>query len=453
MHSLDVMPIGEGDEFNNAGAVVYIDAEARRRHLVVLGGSGSGKSTMLRNMIAWDIDSGEGVSVIDPHGQLVEDTIGHHIPRRRTNDVIYLNPKDPAVAVAINLLDCPRPELRGLVVANVLAVFKRYWPDAFAAGARMEDIIRNSLFALVEQPEPVSIVAVPKLLTDSGYRAEVLRAVTNAGVLDFFHSQFNTWPPAFRAEAISSVLNKFRAFTTDPMLRAIVGQARSSFSFREALDARQIILCDLAEGLIGRDNARLLGSLIVVQEQLACASRADIKEEERVPHFLYAEEAPTFVGDFGSIFTGSRKFALYLTLVAQSAEMLTDEDISAMFNSAGGLISFRVSGADAERLKKEFGQVSPGVALGDLHELKDRRAYVRRLICDEHGCEPGQPERIATYAPLKSRNVEWRSAIERASNHVYARPRSIVDREIGRFIRKRYPQPEESTKAKRKRKK
>ncbi len=443
---LEPMPLGH--RHNNS--VLYVDAEARRRHLVIFGGTGSGKSTLLRNMIAYDIASGAGITVLDPHGQLCNDVLDHHIGRRRTNDVIYLNPKDPDFVVGLNLLECPRPDFRPLVVSNVLSVFRRLWADAFAAGARMEDIMRNALFALIEQRQPASIIAVPKLLTDSGYRAAALRQATNPAVLDFFHSTYERWPPAFREEAIASVLNKFRAFTTSPLLRSIIGQARSGFSFREALDAGKIILCDLSEGLIGEDNARLLGSLMVVQEKLAALSRGDIPEEERVPHFLYAEEAHTFIGDFQSILTGTRKFGLHLIAATQGTEQLTPEDVSAVFNNAGSLVSFRVSSTDAERLKEEFGRVSPGVVIQDIHELKDRTAYVRRLICDEHGCEPSQPEQIATFAPFqRSPNTAWRSSIVRASNHVYARPRREVDEEIARFMQKKYTAPEEPRKQKR----
>jgi len=429
---LEPVLIGRGDELYNAEPL-YIVPEARRRHLAIFGGTGAGKSTLLRGMIASDIAAGLGCTVTDPHGQLVEDTLDNHIPRHRSNDIIYFNPKDPERCLGLNLLDCPRPEQRPLVVSNVISIFKRLWPDAFASGARMEDIFRNSLYALIEQPEPVSILALPKLLTVAAYRADLLAAVRNPAVLDFFHGTFDQWTKSFREEAISSVLNKVRAFLTNPLLRAVIGQAKSGFNFRWAMDNRKIILCDLSG--IGEDEQRLLGSLIIMQERLAALSRGDIPEEERVPHFCYVEEAHHFIGDFSAALTGTRKFAFYLVTATQGVDQLSKETVSAIFNNAGSLISFRVSSADASRLKKEFGMVFPGAMVQELHELRDFKAYVRTLVCDERGCEPSQPARMATYPPsAKERGAGWRENIIRTSNERFTRSRAEVDAAIARFM-------------------
>jgi hypothetical protein len=319
--------IGSSKDAYREGRLVHIVPDARRRHLAVFGGSGSGKSTLFRNMLAADIKAGHGVTVVDPHGQLVEEILENHIPRHRANDIVYFNPKDRARAFALNVLDCPRSDERGLVVSNVIGIFKKLWADSF--GPRMEDILRNGLHALTEQPHPVSILALPKLLTDEAYRNRVLHHVTNPAVLDFFHNTYNKWDNRFREEAISPVLNKIRAFTTDPLLRAVIGQPRSSFDFREAIDARKIILCDLSKGAIGADNAMLLGSLIVMQEKLAAMSRSDVREAERVPHLLFAEEAQNYIGDFESILSETRKFNLVLAIATQAIESLSRETATA----------------------------------------------------------------------------------------------------------------------------
>ena len=308
--TFDPVLIGSSEDPFRFGTPVHIVPAARRRHLALFGASGAGKSSLMRNMLAEDILAGHGVTVVDPHGQLVEDILGNHIPRHRTNDVIYFNPKDRDRAFALNLLDCRREGQRGLVVSNVISIFKKLWADSF--GPRMEDILRNGLHALVEQPRQVSILALPKLLTNKSYRAEVLAGVTNPAVLDFFNNTYDRWDNRFREEAISPVLNKCRAFLTDPLLRAVIGQTRSSFDFRDAMDSRKIILCDLSKGEIGADNATLLGSVIVMQEKLAALSRSDIPESARVDHFLFAEEAHNFIGDFESILAENRKFKLYL---------------------------------------------------------------------------------------------------------------------------------------------
>src|SRR6266571_2462524 len=183
MHLAPVL-IGHCDELYHAGDV-YITPDARRRHVGIFGATGAGKSSLMRNMLAADLRD-HGVTVVDPHGQLVEDILENHIPRHRTNDVIYFNPKDQERAFALNMLDCRRKEQRGLVVSNVIGIFKRLWAESW--GPRMEDILRNALHALIEQPRPVSILALTKLLTDAAYRAEALRDVQNPAVLDFFHT-------------------------------------------------------------------------------------------------------------------------------------------------------------------------------------------------------------------------------------------------------------------------
>ena len=370
--------IGHSEELYRHGDV-HIVPDARRRHVGIFGATGAGKSSLMRNMIASDIAEGLGVTVVDPHGQLCEDILENHIPRHRTNDVIYFNPKDQARALALNLLHCPRAEQRGLVVSNVIGIFKKLWADSF--GPRMEDILRNGLFALIEQPRPVSILGLPKLLTDPAYRRGALAEVRNPAVLDFFQNTFERWQNAFREEAISPVLNKIRAFTTDPLLRAVIGQARSSFDFREAMDSRRIILCDLSKGSIGADNAALLGSLVVIQEKLAALSRGDVPEADRVPHLLYAEEAQNFIGDFESILAETRKFKLAVTVATQGVENLTREAVAAVFTNCGTLISFRVSGTDAARLREEFTMLSPGAFIQD---LPDHQAYeIGRASCRE----------------------------------------------------------------------
>ena len=429
MH-LEPVLIGSSEDAYHHGRPISIVPDARRRHLAVFGGSGSGKSTLFRNMLAGDIAAGHGVTVVDPHGQLVEEILENHIPRHRTNDVIYFNPKDQERAFALNMLHCPRPDQRGLIVSNVIGIFKKLWVDSW--GPRMEDILRNGLYALIEQPRPVSILALPKLLSDQTYRTHVLGNVRNPAVLDFFHNTYDRWDNRFREEAISPVLNKCRAFTTDPLLRAVIGQTRSSFDFRKAMDERKIILCDLSKGAIGADNAMLLGSLIVMQEKLAALSRGDIPESERVPHLLFAEEAQNYIGDFESILSETRKFNLAIAIATQAIDSLSRETATAIFTNAANLITFRVSNTDAERLKDEFTMAFPGAIIQD---LPDYKAWVRTLVCDDHGCRPAEPEQVATYPPFtREPGTEWRSRIERTSNERYTRPRVAVEARIAQFL-------------------
>lgn len=409
-----------------------IDPEVRPFHIAIFGATGAGKSTLMRNMIADDIANGLGVTLVDPHGQLAEDILSNHIKRYRVNDVIFFDPKDPVRTISLNLIDSPSPDLDDLVVSNALDIFRKLWPDAFAAGARMEDILRNSLYALIEHPSPTSLWNLPPLLTDPAYRRVILRKVKNPPVKMFFEGTFDKWAPAFREEAISAVLNKVRPFLTNPRVRAIVGPAHSSFRFRSVIDDRKILLCDLSKGAIGSDNATLLGSLIVMQEKLAALSRSDIPEEDRVPHVLYVEEAQNFVSDFESILAECRKYRLGVVPATQGVESLSPEDASAIFANAATLISFRVSSMDAQRLRQEFSTFFPA---DDLHELPNYKAYVRTLRDNA----PSGPHRVTTYAPLAktSRDAD-RATVIRVSNERWTKPRAEIEAKLARFLRREF---------------
>ncbi len=428
---MDLTPalIGRSLDPFREGSPVLLSSNARRRHLCVSGATGSGKSQLIGSMAAADLLT-HGVTVVDPHGDLVASLLENHIPKSRSEDVILLDVKDRERALSVNILDAPRPEQKPLVVSNAMNIFETLWRDSW--GPRLADTLRNSLFALVEQPFPTSLVALPTFLTDDGFRRSLLARVRDPIVLDFFHNTYDRWSNSFREEAISPVLNKVRAFLTNPLLRAIVGKAPSSFNFRRAMDERKIILCDLSKGAIGADNARLLGSLIVMQEKLASFSRQDIPEAERVPHLLYVEEAHNFISDVESILAESRKYNLILTLIVQSFDQLSEAARSAVFTNSGSLISFRVSNADAERLSSEFGQAVPA---SSLQELEDYTAYVRTLVCDERHCWPNEAERIATYPPeARQRGMACKEKLVRLSNARYTRPRSEIDAEIERFL-------------------
>jgi hypothetical protein len=439
---LEHVPIGTKDEnwFQENDAIFTISPETRRKHLAIFGATGAGKSTLMRNMIAWDIDSGAGVSVVDPHGQLVDDILDNHIPRSRAADVIYFDPKDSARAIPLNLLDSPGHEFDGLVVDNVMGIFKKLWPDAFTVGARMEDIFRNSFYALIEHPSPTSLWNLPRFLNDTSYRAVILRKVTNPAVKNFFESTFNAWTPQFREEAISPVLNKVRPFLTDPRIRAVIGPAVTTFRFRDLIDGKKILLCDLSKGAIGSDNARLLGSLILMQHKIAALSRYDVPEEERVPHPLYAEEAQNFIGDFESFFSETRKFLVPLTVATQGIESLSQDDAAAVFTNCGTLVSFRVSGTDALRLASEFALEIPA---SNFQTLPDYTFYVRTLKSRERrtgtSASPTTPQLVNGYKPFAaSQHRARRENIIRTSAERWTRPRAQLEVKLARFLKREF---------------
>jgi len=397
--------------------------------MALFGGTGTGKSTLLANMAAADLAAGTGITVVDPHGGLCDELLTNHIPRVRKNDIIFFDPKSRTHALALNVLDCPHPEQRGLVVSHVVSIFHTLWAESW--GPRLEDILRNALWALIEQPSPTSLLALPKLLTEDRYRREVLRHVENPAVLDFFSNTFARWTTSFRDEAVSPVLNKARAFLTDPLMRAVIGQTRSSFNFRWMMDHRKILLCDLAKGSIGDDNSRLLGSLIVLKTKLAGLSRQDIPESDRIPHVLYCEEAHNFIGDFESILAEARKFKLLLVLATQGTESLSREAAFAIFSNCATVISFRVSGSDAVRIRDEFGAMLPASSLQD---LPDYTMYVRTLSrTSAAGASPSGPHFVSGHPPFdRHPRYAHRESVIRVSQARFAKPRAKVDEDMRR---------------------
>ncbi len=422
---LDAAPIGTHRDQLFDEPHFIIAADTRRKHLALFGATGTGKSNLLTNMAAADLDAGTGITVTDPHGGFCEDLLTNHIPRWRKNDVILLNPKSRTHALGLNVLYCPRAEHRGLVVSNVVSIFHTLWFSSW--GPRLEDTLRNALWVLIEQPQPTSLLDLPRLLTNQGYRAELLRHVENPAVLDFFVNTFDRWTSSFREEVISAVLNKTRAFTTDPLMRVIMGQSRSRFHFRWMMDHRKILLCNVAAGLIGDDNSRLLGSLIVLQEKLAALSREDIPEPERVPHVLYCEEAQNFIGDFQSILGQTRKYGLILVLATQGTDALSPEAVYAIFSNCATIGAFRVSGRDAARISEEFGHAIPA---SSLQSIADYTLYIRTLTRSEKdaGASPSGPHYISSYPPLKRHpRHAWRDSVIKVSHARYARPRDVTD--------------------------
>src|ERR1017187_5103595 len=399
--------------------------DARRKHIAVFGKSGVGKSTLLRNMIAWDIEHGAGVAVEDPHGSLVDEIL-ETIPRRRTNDVIYFNPKDRAHAMALNIFDQGDAQERALLVSYLISIFKSLWHDSW--GPRMEDILRNAAFALIEQPQPVSLLALPRLLSDPQYRRAVLRHVRNPAVQAFFHTYEHGWTKQFREEAISPVLNKVNAFITNPLLLAVIGQATSAFRFRWVMDTGKILLCDLSKGALGEDVSALLGSLITTKIYLAALSRQQIPESERRPFVLYADEVQNFIHgvQLPTILSEARKYSLSVTIATQVITQLPKESIDAVFGNCATVISFRVGGDDAETLQREFATILPA---SNLQDLPDFKTYVRTM-----SAEPGRPSQpqgpmtVKTFPAFGRQGTENNKArVIQASLRRYSRPRTEVD--------------------------
>lgn len=429
MHPLPLGRYAE-TEMYHAREEFFIPGPARRKHMYVVGTTGSGKSTLIRNCVAWDVARGLGVTVVDPHGDLVLDILKNHIPRSRTNDVVYCDPSLADRAFSINILEVNHPAQQPLAVSQVVSIFYRLYRDTW--GARLEDILRNSLFALIEQPKPMSLAAIPRLLSDKAFREEIIPKVKNPIVKEFFERNYAQWKEGFREEAISPVLNKIRAFLTNPLLLHVIGPTRSSFDFRWAIDNRKIVLVNLSKGQLGEDASKLLGSLFVAKEKLAALSRSNIPEEERVFHALYIDEAQNFIGDFEAILSEARKYRLLLHLVTQSTQQLDDAARAAIFANCATMIAYRVSGTDAELIKHEL---ASDQGVHRLQNLPDYQAMVRTLDDSLGASRPAGSPVLQMFPPF--RKAKENNSIERVmrtSLQRFTRPRAEVARDLARFF-------------------
>lgn len=423
------LPIGYKTGPKAARTDGLLVAEARNRHIALFGKSGVGKTTLMRNMILWDIWNRSGVTVIDPHGQLVEEIL-ENIPCSRTNDVVYFKPSHLDRVGSINILEKVPKEFQPLVVSSIVTTFKTIWPNAW--GPQSEYLLTNFCFALLAQNEPSSLLDILRLITDAEYREKVFERVDD-GVLKLFHRTYSyEWDDDQRARASAPILNKVSAFATNPLLRAVIGQHKSSFAFRDVMDQRKILLCDLGKGALGSDIASLLGSLITTKLYLAALSRQDTTEAGRIPHYFYIDEVHNFTHgiDLSAILAEARKYRLSLTVATQTLAQLrrhNDDIVPAIFGNCGTLISFRVSGDDATLLTKEF---ASDVIASQLENLPDYELYLRTLAVPEgsKGLIALQAERHTAYPPFhNNRDAQDPEIVQNVSLQRYSRNRSEID--------------------------
>lgn len=254
-----------------------IKKKNRKGHIYIIGKTGTGKSTLIENMTISDIKKGEGLALIDPHGDLAEDVL-NFVPKKRIGDVIYFNPSDLEYPIAFNPLEKVPPDHRHLVVSGILSVFKKIWPEFW--GPRLEHILRHSLFTLLECPQS-TLLDLPRLLTNKEFRKGFLKHLTSKPVKEFWLYEFEKYSAWLRSEAISPILNKMGQFLTNLPLRNIVGQKENTFDLRKVMNERKILIANLAKGKIGEENSHLLGAMIVTKIQLSALSRVDLPEEKK----------------------------------------------------------------------------------------------------------------------------------------------------------------------------
>lgn len=396
----------------------------RRQHLYCVGKTGTGKSTLLRNLILQDIEAGEGVGLIDPHGELAEELLDF-IPPRRTDDVVYFNPADHDYPVGLNLLQPSSPQGRHLVASAVVSAMKNIWRESW--GPRLEYVLYASLAALLEC-ENTTLLGVPRLLTDAFYRDWVIKQIKDPAVQSFWTKEFANYDKRFLAEVTSPVLNKVQALLMSPPIRNVLGQVRSRFDPRFMMDRRRILIANLSKGRLGEDKANLLGAVLVGSFQAAALGRADVPQAQRPDYFFYVDEFQNFATDsFATLLSESRKYHLCLHLFNQYVEQLPDTVRLAVLGNVGSMLSFRVGESDAEALSREFGD---GCHPTQFSDLPNYEMMVRVM----NGGRLGAPFLAKTDPPAGRRYGKGYNIIRR-SRERYATPHAVVEDKIRRWMR------------------
>jgi len=410
-------------DFRGKRTTFGIKAEDRARHFYVIGKTGLGKSTLLENMAVQDIKNGEGMAFIDPHGKSAE-TLLDFVPAERIKDVIYFAPFDLDYPIAFNIMEDVGHDQRHLVANGLMSTFKKIWPDVWSA--RMEYILNNTLLALLEYPGS-TLLGVNRMLSDKVYRKKIVDNVTDPSVKSFWVDEFAKYNERYMQEAGDSIKNKIGQFTSNPLIRNIIGQPKSNFDLRKAMDEKKILIVNLSKGRLGEQNANLLGGMFITKIYLAAMSRAEESSAglAKLPHFyLFVDEFQSFVNDsFADILAEARKYKLSLTIAHQYIEQMPETVRNAVFGNVGSIISFRVGPFDAELLEKIF---SPTFTQEDLVNLGFAQIYLTLMI-DGVGSPPFS---AVTIPPIVSLGESNKDEIIDYTRKTYAKPREKVQAEI-----------------------
>jgi hypothetical protein len=397
----------------------------RSRHMYIIGQTGAGKTGTLALLALSDIFHGQGYGIIDPHGDFAIDNM-RFIPGSRLKDVIYFNPADTAYPLGFNPLEVTNPNQKTNISSEVIGVLKRMFGESW--GPRLEYILRYTLLALLDRPS-TTMLDITRMLTDKKFRAETLSYCKDTVVLNFWNVEFASWNDKFASEAIAPVLNKVGAFTANPIIRNIIGQPKSTFDVRQIMDEGKILIVNLSKGLIGEDNAAILGSFLVTKIQLASMSRSNIERiEDRRPFYLYVDEFQNFATDsFATILSEARKYGLNLTVANQYISQMNETVRDAVFGNVGTMISFRVSADDAPMLAKQF---EPQFEPNDLLQMHNRNFIINMVIKGEKA-----PAFNATTLTLPAPQIDNTGRIIENTRLNYSRPRAEVEKEIAEAIK------------------
>jgi DNA helicase HerA-like ATPase len=365
---------------NAAGHAFELTLDERLRHTAIFGATGVGKTTLLLNIVAQDIARGDGLMLLDPHGDFAERALSL-VPKHRHNQVCYFNLTDLDHPVGFNVLDDVHPDHRALVADGVVSAMRAIWFDMW--GPRLEQILRHSAAALIEMPN-ASLVLLPRLLTEAPFRARIVSRLSNPLTRAFFERQFAGWRDSYREEAIAPVLNKVDSFLFSPAIRNVIGQGRSTLHFEQALARGRIVIANLARGIIGETPAHLMGALLLARVQAAGMARASMPEHERRPFHFIIDEAQAFGTEVvAQLLSEARKYGLSLTMSTQFLAGLGEKVRGAVMGNVATLIVFRLGHEDALVLAPEFNRAHQAFNPYALRQLGRGEAMIRATGSDD----------------------------------------------------------------------
>jgi hypothetical protein len=416
-------------DYRNKQITFGIKQKDRTQHTYIIGKTGMGKSTLLENMIIQDINNGEGICVIDPHGSLAEKLLDF-IPESRVKDTIYFAPFDSEHPMGLNILEKVDVAKRHLVANGLMAAFKKIFGEERFSD-RIQYILNNIILSLLET-EGQSLLGVNRMLNDKEYRKFIVSNVKDPSVKSFWEEEYAKAGDKYQQEAAPGIQNKIGQFISNPLIRNIIGQQKTSFDLRDIMDNKKILIVNLSKGKVGEGNADLIGSLLVTKIYLAAMSRADAgpyKLAELPPFYFYVDEFQNFANEsFASILSESRKYKLALTVAHQYVEQMEDEVKAAVFGNVGTMIAFRVGATDAEAFEKEF---APYFVLDDFVNLSAYQVYLRLMI-DGAGSKPFSAH---TLEPMPQPAHSHAQAVIAHSRATYGKPVSEVMEEVSKFYK------------------
>ncbi len=407
---------------------VYMGMDDRRRHMYIIGKTGTGKSEFLKDMIMQDIRGGQGLAVIDPHGDLIED-IMPLIPPERAEDVILFDPSDTQRPMGFNMLEAETEEQKHFVVSSIIGLmYKLFDPHQTGIiGPRFEHAIRNAMLTVMYEPGS-TFIEVVRILTDAAFVQELLPKVQDPIIRRYWTDQIAQTSDFHKSEVLDYIVSKFGRFVTNKMIRNIIGQSESAFNFRKVMDEGKILLVNLSKGKIGEENSTFLGLILVPKILVAAMSRQDMPKDQRRDFFLYVDEFQNFATpDFAQILSEARKYKLNLIVANQFIGQMEEEVKNAIFGNVGSIVSFRVGVTDANYLQHEF---QPIFGEPDLINVERYNTYVKTIV----GGEPIMPFSMDLTRDMTAEknlaNPRVSELVRELSRLKYGRDVSVIEAEI-----------------------